>query len=157
MSKNEVPSITSDPFIPTGLPRPPKILVVDDDEGVRQLLHFHLKRSGCDVATASDGEEAVAMVAGGTGVDLVLLDLMLPGISGLDTLKALRKLGKVGSVVLMTAMGSMDEAILALKEGAYDFVNKSGSFDDVRMAVRNALESVGLKEELENLRMSLDE
>ena len=157
MSKDGTPLFTSDPFIPEGLHRPPKILVVDDDQGVRQLLRFHLKRSGCEVATAEDGEKAVGLVADGPGVDLVLLDLVLPGMSGLETLKALRETGNVGSVVLMSALGTMDEAITALKEGAYDFVNKSGSFDDVRMAVRNALETVGLREELENLRMRLDE
>lgn len=144
-------------FVPEGLHRAPKILVVDDDAGIRKLLQLHLKRSGCQVEAAQNGESALRQVREGEGVDLVLLDLRLPGMSGLATLHALNETGKVGCIIVMTAYGTMPDAIAALKDGAYDFVNKTYSFDDVRMAIRNALQTLGLREEVENLKMRLNE
>ena len=157
MSENRENLFSSGSFIPEGLHRAPRILVVDDDPAICKLLRFHLKRSGCEVEIAPDGETALRMIEEGPVVDLALLDLKLPGISGLETLKHFQASDKVGCVILMTASGTMDDAISALKGGAYDFVNKSASFDDVRMAIRNALETVGLREEVEHLKMRLDE
>ena len=157
MSENGENLFSSGSFIPEGLHRAPRILVVDDDPAICKLLRFHLKRSGCEVEIAPDGETALGLVEDGPPVDLALLDLNLPGISGLETLQRFQASDKVGCVILMTASGTMDDAISALKGGAYDFVNKSASFDDVRMAIRNALETVGLREEVEHLKMRLDE
>ena len=149
--------LESERFIPEGLYRPPRILVVDDEEGIRKLLQFHLKRSGCVVTTAGSGEEALSAVEEDEPFDLVLLDLNLPGKSGLETLRALSQGGKVGCIIVMTAFGTMADAITALKEGAYDFVTKTHSFDDVRTAIRNALQTVGLREEVEHLKSRLNE
>jgi DNA-binding NtrC family response regulator len=157
MRKEPTTLLPAESFLPEGLHRPPQILVVDDEAGIRKLLQFHLRRSGCLVTTVQDGEGALRHVGQVDGVDLCLLDLRLRGRSGLDTLKALNATGKVGCVIVMTAFGTMSDAVAALKEGAYDFVNKTHSFDDVRMAIRNALQTIGLREEVEQLRMRLNE
>jgi DNA-binding NtrC family response regulator len=157
MAKETTTLLPAETFLPEGLQRPPKILVVDDDASIRKLLQFHLRRGGCLVTAVEDGDAAVRHVEEGEGADLCLLDLRLRGRSGLDTLKALKATGKVGCVIVMTAFGTMADAITALKEGAYDFVNKTHSFDDVRMAIRNALQTIGLREEVEQLRMRLNE
>jgi DNA-binding NtrC family response regulator len=157
MEKDPTTLLPAESFLPEGLHRPPKILVVDDDAGIRKLLQFHLRRSGCLVTTVSDGDAALRHMEQVEGVDLCLLDLRLKGRSGLDTLKALNATGKVGCVIVMTAFGTMADAVTALKEGAYDFVNKTHSFEDVRMAIRNAVQTIGLREEVEQLRMRLHE
>ena len=157
MSKDLSSLPPAERFIPEGLRRAPKILVVDDDAAIRKLLQFHLRRGGCQVATVADGAAALREVAEGDGVDLCLLDLRLGAQSGLETLVALNATGKVGCIIVMTAYGTMADAIAAMKEGAYDFVTKSHSFDDVRMAIRNALQTIGLREEVEQLRLRLNE
>ena len=157
MSQEKENFIKDERFIPEGLHRAPRILIVDDEEGIRKLLQFHLRRSGCEVQLAGDGESALALVEQGEGVDLVLLDLKLPGVSGLNTLRNIMATGKVGCTIVMTAFGTMNDAISALKDGAYDFVNKTHSFDDVRMAIRNALQTVGLREEVEHLKLRISE
>jgi DNA-binding NtrC family response regulator len=157
MRKEPTTLLPADTFLPEGLHRPPKILVVDDDSSIRKLLQFHLRRSGCLVTTASDGEAALRHVREADGVDLCLLNLRLGGKPALDTLQVLNATGKVGCIIVMAEYGTMPDAVAALKQGAYDFVNKTHSFEDVRMAIRNALQNIGLREEVEQLRMRLHE
>ena len=137
--------------------RAPVILVVDGDEQIRKLLNFHLRRSGSKVLLASSGEQALELIRQSPRVDLVLLDLYLPGTTGLETLRAIDRAGRVGSVIVMTRNGTVAEATAAMREGAYDFVNKTNTFDEVDVAIRNALNTVGLKRELEELKAQLDE
>lgn len=153
----EQPEKSEESFIPEGLKRSPRILVVDDEEAILKLLQFHLKRGGCEVYLAKSGEEALELVEKEDKMDLVLLDLRLPGLSGLDTLSALRESEKASYVIIMTAYGTIADAITALRYGAYDFVSKGSSFDDVRLAVRNALNALGLQEEVAQLKMRLFE
>lgn len=144
-------------FVPEGLHRAPSILVVDDDAAIRKLLEHHLKRAGCTVLSASTGGGALELLRTHSPVDLVLLDLKLPDISGLETLREINRLDAVPGVIVMTAYGTMEDAVRALKEGAYDFVNKSATFEDLRLAVRNALHTIGLREEVETLKARLGE
>ena len=134
--------------------RPPVILVLDGDEQIRKLLTFHLRRSGCKVLQASRGEQALELIRQSMHVDLVLLDLQL---AGLEALRAINRTGQVGSVIVMTRNGTVAEATAAMREGAYDFVNKTNTFDDVDVSIRNALATLGLKRELEELKAQLDE
>ncbi|MDH5752825.1 MAG: sigma-54 dependent transcriptional regulator [Deltaproteobacteria bacterium] len=144
-------------LIPEGLNRAPRILIIDDDEDICKLLRFQLKRAGCEVETAHGGEEALRLLKKGKPVDIVLLDLQMPGMGGQETLRGISKTGKVGATIIMTAHATMGDAIQALRNGAYDFITKTSSLDDLRLSIRNALNTVGLKEEVENLRTLLQE
>ena len=144
-------------FLPEGLLRAPNVLVVDDDPNVCKLLEYHLKRAGCDVSIANSGEAALESLNDGHLIDVVLLDFRLPGITGLETLRRINHRNKPASVIVMTAHGTTEEAVACLKEGAYDYVRKTNGLDNLRMAMRNALETVGLKEEVEQLRAKLVE
>ena len=116
-----------------------KILVVDDERSMRDVLSIMLKRAGYDVSLASDGSEAIAQV-GKDIFDLVITDLKMP------------KVGRVGSVeggqgdlsdtvvLLITAFASSDSAVEAMKLGAYDYLSKPFQVDEVQLIVRNALE-----------------
>jgi DNA-binding NtrC family response regulator len=144
-------------FLPEGLHRPPVILVVDHEPNVRRLLEFHLKRSGCRVATAADGTEAVETLGRLGSADLVLLDMQLPGAGGVAALRRIQNTQKAACIVAMTAEEGLEEGMLVLKEGAYDYVDKSRGFDDLRLSIRNALHTIGLKETVEQLRARLSE
>ena len=134
--------------------RPPVILVVDRDEPIRKLLHFHLRRSGCKVLLAPSGEQALELLRQSQRIDLVLLDLQ--GQPGLEILRAINSSGKAGSVIVMSRNGTVADATAAMREGAYDFVNKTNTFDDLHLAIRNALDAVGLRRKLEELKAQLD-
>ncbi len=119
-----------------------KILVVDDEATIRMSLVEALGVDGHDVVDAESGEEALALCHGGD-IDLLVTDLKLPGISGLDLLRALRNQQKTLPVILMTAYGDVDSAVEAMRLGAYDYVNKPFSLADVRRQVRGALRATG--------------
>jgi DNA-binding NtrC family response regulator len=148
------PSATSEP---SQFPRQPVILVVDGDEHIRKLLHFHLRRTGCQVLQADSGDRALELLGQNARVDLVLLDLHLQGLSGLDTLRAINAREHPTTVIVMSRDGTVADATAAMREGAYDFVNKTNTFDNVHLAIRNALNTVGLRREVEELKAQLDE
>ena len=99
------------------------ILVVDDEEDILELVEFNLVRGGYAVTCVSSGEEALARCHG-SDYDLVVTDLRLPGVSGLEILQALRNQGKQTPVIMMTAYGDVDTAVSAMRLGAYDFIPK---------------------------------
>ncbi len=131
-----------------------RILVVDDEPSLRHLLGFHLARAGHRVLDAGSGEEALR-VAGTEVPDLVLLDLGLPGIDGLETLRRLRDRGAEAPVIVMTAHGSVDAAIDAMKFGAFDFLTKPLDVDRLLIVVRNALSLSQLSRQVHTLRGEL--
>jgi DNA-binding NtrC family response regulator len=100
-----------------------KILVVDDDEGMREFLVESLARDGHDVVTAGDGDAALAMLHGGA-FDLVLTDLQIPGTDGMSILRAVRAALTGIEVIVLTAHGSVATAVQALKLGAFDYLEK---------------------------------
>ncbi len=130
------------------------VLVVDDEPSIRRLLTFHLERDGHRVATAVSGEEALERIGDGAP-DLVLLDLMLPGIDGLETLARIRRVHPELPVIVLTAHGSVENAVEAMKLGAQDFLAKPFEVDRLRIAVRNALELGQLAREVRKLRSEL--
>jgi DNA-binding NtrC family response regulator len=142
---------------PKGQSRPASILVVDGDPQIRKLLHFNLKRSGSRVFLASGGEEALEVLRQVDRIDLVLLDLQISGMPALDLLRALNQTRKIGSIIAMTQGGGLADAIVAMREGAYDVVSKTYSFDEVQLSIRNALQTQGLRQEVEQLKARLDE
>lgn len=130
---------------------PERILVVDDDETIRETLADVLARQGLDVAQAASAEEAVAHAAAGR-FDLILLDLRLPDGSGLDVMRRLREFDDHSLVVIMTAYPEVRTAISSLKAGAYDYINKPFDLDDLKGLVKRALETQSLRTEVERLR-----
>ena len=108
---------------------PPTVLVVDDDDDVRALMAGHLEREGLQVATASDGRQALARVAEG-GISLVLLDVMMPELTGLEVLGALRREHTAARlpVIMVTSRGDSDDVVEALGLGANDYITKPVDF-----------------------------
>ncbi len=116
----------------------PRILVVDDEPSIRTVLKAHLSREGHDVSTASDGAEAVSALTGAP-FDLVISDLKMPGMSGLELLAWCTREQPGLPVVLITAHGTVDTAVEALKLGAQDFITKPFDLEELRLAVEKAL------------------
>jgi two-component system, OmpR family, alkaline phosphatase synthesis response regulator PhoP len=100
-----------------------KILVVEDDRTLRQALTFNLAREGYEAVTAADGENAMA-IARAQRLDLILLDVMLPGMSGVEVLRTLRREGVDTPVIILSAKGEEIDRVVGLKVGADDYVAK---------------------------------
>src|SRR5512134_1542449 len=105
-----------------------RILVADDEESMRWVLSKALKKKGFAVDLAVDGEQALGMIQSGS-YDLAILDIKMPGISGLDLLDRIRELKSDLLVVIMTAEASMKNAVEAMKRGAYDYLTKPFDLD----------------------------
>lgn len=145
------------PIAPEGFARAPAILVVDGDPRVRRLLGSHLRRAGCLVQAASSRREALRLAQQPPSPDLIVLDLDLPNGGGLATLRALREAHCRAGVIVTKAGARGQEAVRAVEEGAYVIVDKNASFEALRLAIRNGLETIGLKKEVETLRARLHE
>ncbi|MEN0064930.1 MAG: sigma-54 dependent transcriptional regulator [Myxococcota bacterium] len=131
------------------------ILVVDDDESNRVTLERILVRESYGVVHADTGRHAMQHLRN-QRIDLVITDLKMPGMTGIDLLKAARKLDPDLEVVVMTAYGTVETAVEAMKEGAYDFVNKPLRRMELVTAVRKALERRQLQLENRDLREQLE-
>jgi DNA-binding response OmpR family regulator len=114
------------------------ILVVDDEEGIRYFLERFLTREGYQVVTAPSGEAALARLAS-TEFDVVLLDLKMKGIDGLDVLADLRQRWPATSVIILTAHASLESAVEALHRGAHDYLFKPCKTLDLRESIRAGL------------------
>src|SRR3954453_17158571 len=128
-----------------------RVLVVDDEENLRLVLGPLLRRHGYEVETAASGEEALAMVDS-FGPDVVLTDVRMPKMGGLDLLTTLKAKGNEATVIVMSAYGNMDLALEAMKAGAYDYVQKPFKPDEVVLALRKAEERELLRRENRALR-----
>lgn len=133
-----------------------RILVVDDDESVRRVTQIQLEEIGYHVMTASNAQQALAIVESWTPA-LVLTDLKMPGISGLDLLKQIRAAFPEVTVVLMTAFGTIANAVEAMKAGAWDYIPKPINFEELGMLAARAFERQTLLDEIRCLRTALDE
>jgi len=133
----------------------PRILVVDDEPGVQESLRMLLKSDG-DVAIAGDVEAALREVAIATP-DVVLLDLVMPGRSGLELLEELRERGVRAPVIVLTATNTVSAAVQAMKHGAADFVTKPFELEALRIKVRNLIEKHDLEREVERLRDEVED
>ncbi|TVM16574.1 two-component system response regulator [Oceanidesulfovibrio indonesiensis] len=130
------------------------ILIVDDDPGHRSMLETLLGGWGFDIASAGDGAEAVEKVAQGP-YDAILMDVRMAGMDGLTALKKIMELNSAIPVVIMTAYGSVDTAVQALKSGAYDYLLKPLDFELLRHTLEQALEHTRLRAENIDLRKAL--
>jgi len=127
-----------------------RVLVVDDDQELRELLREVLARQGHTVTTAGDGSQALALLQS-REVDTVLADLNMPGTGGLDLCTRLQDQVPGLPVVILTAFGSLDTAIAALRAGAYDFVTKPVDLDLLAHTVRRAVRHRQLEQTLHRL------
>ncbi|MBL8038467.1 MAG: sigma-54-dependent Fis family transcriptional regulator [Nitrospira sp.] len=116
-----------------------KILVVDDEQSLREVLSIMLKRAGYAVTSAADGEEAVELLQKEI-FDLVITDLRMPKVDGMEVLKAVKSASPETVVLIITAFASADSAVEAMKQGAYDYLTKPFQVDEVQLIIRNALE-----------------
>ncbi len=133
-----------------------RILIVDDDESLRRVTEMQLQEAGYEVRTAADGAEALALAADFAPV-LVITDLKMPGMSGLDLLKQLRSEYPDTTVIMITAYGTIQNAVEAMKNGAYDYITKPIDYDELVLAVGRALERQRLVEEVQSLRTTLND
>lgn len=130
------------------------ILIIDDERGTREAMGKFL-RLDYDITLAEDGEKGINLL-NRNHYDLILSDIrMEPGPSGLDVLAASLKLSPPPPCILFTAYGSIETAVEAVKQGAFDFVTKPVNFDRLEIIIRRALESVSLKEENTELKRKL--
>ena len=123
-----------------------KILIVDDERSMRDVLSIMLRRGGYGVSVASDGEEAIAHIDKEL-FDLVITDLKMPKAGGLDVLRAVKESSPESVVLIITAFASTESAVEAMKLGAYDYLTKPFQVDEVQLIVRNALEKRRLSTE----------
>ncbi|MCU1349512.1 MAG: Response regulator of zinc sigma-54-dependent two-component system [Acidobacteria bacterium] len=133
-----------------------RILIIDDEEVLRDVLDAVLRREGFDVVLASSGEEGLN-VLDGEEIDLVILDIMLPGISGIDTLRSIRVSTPHLPVIVITAFSTIEGAIEAMKHGAFHYIPKPFKNEEVVLTVNKALEQRRLSRENERLRNELSD
>src|SRR5687767_647087 len=130
------------------------ILVIDDEEIMREILEALLAREGYDVRLASSGEEGLD-IARSTAFDAAIVDVMMPGMDGIAALDELKKLDDDLPVLMVTAFASVETAISAMKRGAFDYITKPFKNDEVLVVVRNAVERRRLQAENTALRQTL--
>jgi two-component system response regulator AtoC len=131
-----------------------RILVVDDEEQMRDLLAKVLERKGFQASVCGDGTEALAFLEK-EPVDLVVTDVRMPGLGGMEALRAVKELNPDIVVIIMTAFGSIDQAVQAVKEGAYDYINKPFKIDEMLLTIEKALDERRLRHEVSTLRQEL--
>ncbi|MGQ9496542.1 MAG: sigma-54-dependent transcriptional regulator [Thermoanaerobaculaceae bacterium] len=134
--------------------QPVRILVVDDEEHVRTSLACWFREEGFDVATASSGREALATLVR-EGAEILLVDIKMPGMDGLELQRRVRELAPDATVIIMTAYAAVDTAVQAMKEGAYDYVVKPFEPESLSQLVRKAAERYALLKENRALKAQL--
>ena len=138
------------------MPKTGSIVIIDDEEIMREILETLLQGEGYSVHVAASGEEGTEL-ARNVPFDVAIVDVMMPGMDGMATLEALKKLDDELAVVMVTAYASVENAITAMKSGAFDYITKPFKNDEVLVVVRNAIERRRLVAENRTLRQNLQE
>lgn len=132
-----------------------RILIVDDDTAIADILKDIVARAGHDVSVCYDGLRAVDCLES-RAYDLLILDLMLPGLEGLEVFKVAKAANPDVLVIIITGYATLETAIAAIKEGAYDFIQKPFKLDGFQIAIDNAVEKVKLNKENRELLRRLE-
>src|SRR4051812_11005708 len=132
-----------------------RILVIDDEAGIRDSLKMTLEYEGYEVIGASSGQEGLAL-AERDAPDLVLLDVKMPGMDGLEVLDRLRAMNETLPVVVVSGHGTISTAVEATKKGAFDFIEKPFASDRVLVSLRNALDQRQLRDENRSLKRAVE-
>jgi two-component system NtrC family response regulator len=133
-----------------------RILVVDDDDSLRRVLQVQLEQDGYSVVSAASAQQAFSLLQL-RGYDLVITDLRMPGLSGIEVLKQVKSQYPETVVMVLTAFGSVETAVEAMKAGAYDFLTKPVHPDELSLVVARALDHLRLIEEVRALRANLNQ
>jgi len=134
------------PAAPPTERRPPRILVVDDERSMRELLAIVLKREGYDVLLAENGKMAIDLIEK-EPIDLLISDIKMPDVSGVDVLRAAKKVDQDILGIMITAFASTDTAVEAMRLGACDYLSKPFDIDLLKMKVREKIENRQLRQE----------
>ncbi|GFE62530.1 sigma-54 dependent transcriptional regulator [Geobacter sp. AOG2] len=132
----------------------PKILIIDDDTSLRRVLEYNLQEAGYQIVAAASGEEGLRLF-GEEAPALVITDMKMPGMDGLQVLKAVKERSPETLVMIITAFGTVDIAVEAMKLGAYDYITKPFNRDELRLTVGKALQFTGLAAENKRLKNQL--
>jgi DNA-binding NtrC family response regulator len=127
------------------------ILVVDDEESVRDSLSNWFLEDGYQVECAENAKKALLLIES-SHFDIILADIKMPGMDGLEMLKRIKALKQDAIVIMMTAFATVNTAVMALKDGAYDYVTKPFDPDDLSHLIRNATKQIVLNQENETLK-----
>lgn len=130
-----------------------KILVIEDERAFRELLEMELRRSGYKVETAGDGEEGLDKYRQEV-FNVVLLDMRMPGMDGVEVLKQMRSESTIPEVIVFTGHGTIETAVECIKHGAYDYLTKPVKLDELEMVIDKACEKNRLR--LENINLKLE-
>src|SRR3989304_5435284 len=131
-----------------------KLLLVDDDDTFRKVMSKEFSALGYQVALAATGEEALESLRKNS-FDVALLDIRMPGMGGLTALEAIKERDPTCEVVMLTGYGTLDDAVKAMKLGAYDYVTKPCPLDELEALIAKACEKKMLKEQNVRLRQEL--
>jgi two-component system response regulator AtoC len=132
------------------------ILVVDDDQSVRSYLSDFLSACGYTVECAESGDQAVARLTAGYVPSVIVQDIVMPGISGIDVLESVKKINPAIPVIILSAAGQIKTVVDAMKMGAADFLVKPFEEQELELAIENVFEKQRLKEEVKTLKRQLD-
>ncbi len=133
-----------------------RILLIDDDASLREVLAYTLQEQGHVVETAADGKAGLALLEG-AGPDVVITDLKMPGTGGLEVLRRAHEVDPLLPVIVLTAFGSIEDAVAAMRDGAHDYITKPYNRDELKLTVEKALEKRRLVQENRTLRERLDD
>jgi DNA-binding NtrC family response regulator len=128
----------------------PSILIVDDDGVMQETLSGVLRKRGYEMFSVGSGNEALSMIKKNV-IDLILLDMRLPDIDGLEVLKKIKEFDTEILVIMMTAFSDVQTAVLAMKSGAYDYINKPFELDELKLLIEKGLETKSLINEVRRL------
>ncbi len=131
-----------------------KILVIDDELFVRELLQEFLSKEGYNVYLAESGEKAINLIKTNR-VEIALIDLKMPGMDGISTLKEIKKIAPETIAVILTGYPTIESSIEALRSGAYDYVVKPFKLNDLKNTIEKALNEYRLKSEIGQLRKKI--
>jgi len=133
-----------------------KILVIDDDESLRRVLEYNLAQEGYAVLSAASGEQGLELLKK-EGADLVVTDVRMPGMDGLQVLEGVRRVDPNIQVIILTAFGTIEMAVEAMKAGAFHYISKPFNRDELKLTLKKALQLKELERENVTLRQELKE
>ena len=117
----------------------PTLLIVDDEQSFTEILSQRLSKRGFSVKSASDGRTAINQILNDEAIEVVILDIAMPGMNGIDTLEAIKKDHVLTEVIMLTGRGTVDTAVESIRRGAFNYLMKPCEIEDLLTNIQNAL------------------